>query len=136
MNPSDWEFDHLASRLSDEISTVEQQLEELGAAVFTTAQLIELRGRFWERLDNLAFFQKKLTRLAVGSPLLLLLGGGLFWTGFYRLGMFLMMAFPVALVVCLAGVFLQYQNFGSRGRIESWLELVNAELKKRKAGNN
>jgi hypothetical protein len=133
MSPSDSEFDFLANRLSEDISTVEQQLEDLGADIFSTAELIELRGRFQERLDNFDFFQKKFINLAIWSPLTLLVGGGLYAIGAVRCGLLLITAFPVVLFTCLAGVFLIYQNFGSRGRMENWLELVENELSKRKA---
>lgn len=135
MSPSDSEFDFLANRLSEDISTIEQQLEDLGPGIFTTAQLIELRGRFEERLDNFDFFQKKFINIAIWSPLTLLLGGGVYALGMVRLGMLLIIAFPVILFTCLVGVFLIYQNFGSRGRMEHWLELVEGELKKRKVGS-
>lgn len=133
MKPSDREYDFLASQLSEDLATEEQQLEALGAEIFSTAQLIELRGRFRERLENFDFFQQNVLKIAIWSPAFLLVGGGLFWLKVYRLGMFLLVAFPIVLAVCLVGVFLIYQNFGRRGRMEHWLELVEDELKKRKA---
>lgn len=134
MAPSDKEFDFLADRLAEDISTMEKQLEELGAEVFSSAQLIEMRGRFQERLENFEFFQKKLVRLAILSPFLILVAVFFLWLGIQKLGMLALMAFPVSLMLCLFGIFLIYQNFGSRGRMENWLEMVEEELKNRKRG--
>lgn len=132
MAPSDREFDFLAERLSENLSTIEHQLMELGASVFSSAQLIEMRGRFRERLENFEFFQKKLTLLAVWSPACLAIGAGGLWLGFYRLGPLALFAFPIVLMICLGGIFSLYQNFGSQGKMEHYLELVEEELKKRK----
>lgn len=71
-------------------------------------------------------------RIAIWSPICLLLGSGLLWLRIPRMGWFFLVAFPVTLAVCLAGVFLLYRNFGSKGRIEHWATLIENELTTRK----
>lgn len=134
MQPSDQDFDRLANRLSEDLSNDEKQLNELGATVFTMAKLLELKGRYLERLEQFDFWQGILMKTAMWSPLLLVLGTGLLWLKVIRAGWMLLVAFPVTLTACFAGVFLMYRQFGIRKKIENWLEEVEEELASRQVG--
>ena len=57
MQPSGRDFDLLANRLSNDITTDEEQLDSLGTAIFTTAKLIEMKGRYQERLNQFDCWQ-------------------------------------------------------------------------------
>jgi hypothetical protein len=132
MHPSERDLDRLASRLAGEVANDEQQLLELGAAVFTTAKLLELKGRLRERLDQFDFWHGQLMRAAAWSPAFLAAGAALLWLKFPRLGWLMLVAFPVILAGALAGVILLMRNYGGRSRIENRLEEVEAELKSRR----
>ncbi len=133
MDSSERDLDQLAERLSEELSYDELQLNELGASVFQTAKLIEMRGRYIERLEQFDFWQKILMNAALWSPLLIGLGGAFLWLGMARIAWLFLTAFPVVLMACLAGVFVIYRQFGLRRKIENWLEEIEAELSKRKS---
>lgn len=131
MPPSDRDFDLLADRLANGLSTDEQQLDDLGPAVFTTAKLIEMKGRYRERLSQFDFWQGRLMKAAMWSPVFVPLGGFLLWAGIVRAGWVLVTMFPVVLMVALAGIFLMVQQFGGRQSIEARLVAVEAELRAR-----
>ncbi len=132
MPPSDRDFDLLADRLANGLSTDEQQLNDLGPAVFTTAKLIEMRGRYRERLSQFDFWQGRLMKAATWSPVFVPVGAFLLWLGVVRAGWVLVTMFPVVLMFALAGVFLMVQKFGGRQNIEARLDAVEAELQTRR----
>lgn len=133
MKPSERDLDQLAQRLAEEMSSDEIQLNELGASVFPTAKLLEMKGRYAERLAQFDFWQATLMRTALWSPVLLVLGSLLLWLKAIRAGWLFLTAFPVVFAVCLAGVFLMYRQFGIRKKVENWLEEIEDELLKRRA---
>jgi hypothetical protein len=57
MQLSEKDFDLLANRLANGIDTGEQQLDDLGTAVFSNAKLIEIKGRYRERLGQFDYFK-------------------------------------------------------------------------------
>jgi len=131
MHPSEKDFDLLADRLANGLSTEEQQLDDLGPAFFTTAKLIEMKGRYRERLDQFDFWQGRLMKAAVWSPVFVPVGGLLLWLGVVRGGWVLVTMFPALLIVALAGVYLMVKKFGGRQNIEARLDAVEAELNQR-----
>ncbi|MCB0519860.1 MAG: hypothetical protein H6577_11590 [Lewinellaceae bacterium] len=131
MQPTESDFDLLANRLADGLESDEVQLHELGASVFTTAKLIELKGRFQERLDQFDFWQGRLMKAAMWSPAFLLAGAVLIWFRVPRIGWLLLTMFPTLLIITLAGVFLVAQHFGGRRNLECYLEDIETELKGR-----
>jgi hypothetical protein len=133
MHPSEKDLDQLANRLAKDVSSDEKQLNELGASVFTNAKLLELRGRYLERLEQFDFWQRLLMKAALLSPVLLVAGAGLFWLKAVIPGWMLITAFPVVFAGCLASVFLMYRRFGVRKKVETWLEDIECELEKRQA---
>lgn len=131
MKPTDSNFDLLANRLANDISSDEKQLDDLGAAVFTTAKLIEMKGRFRERLSQFDFWHGRLMKAAMWSPIFLPAGAALLWLGSVRAGWVMFTMFPVVLMVALSGVFLMYQKFGGRRTVETRLEAIETELQNR-----
>lgn len=136
MRPTDSDFDLLANRLSDGLETDEAQLHELGPAVFTTAKLLEMKGRFRERLDQFDFWQARLMKAALWSPAFLLTGAALLWLHLVKIGWLLLSMFPAILLTAMAGVFLLAQHFGGRRNIECCLEDIESELKDRQSTAN
>lgn len=133
MDPTERDLDHLARRFSQEMSDDEVQLNELGSSIFSTAKLLEMRGRYIERLQQFDFWQRLLIKAALWSPLLLVVGSILLWFRIIPLGWMFITAFPVLFVMCLLSVFLMYRRFGIRKKTEHWLEEIENELTKRRA---
>lgn len=131
MYDPDEDYDLLADRLAGKLTDDEEQLDQLGAEWLTTAKLIEMKGRYQERLDQFDDWQGLFLKMALFSPTCLVLGTGLFWVGLARAAWFLLAAFPVFFLVALVGIGFLWHKTKGRREIEHRLEEVTAALNKR-----
>lgn len=125
-------LDKLIHRIEKECSNEFHLLEEVGAAFFSTAQLIELRG-VWKSQYQLFFrVQKKLLLLVILSPTWLVISGILFLMDLSFIGNATLMLFPFSFFVfIIANMILPY-FLGSKGYLEGIGGIINSELRKRK----
>lgn len=126
------DFDLLAKRLSEDLPPDEEKiLDEMGADLFATAKLIELKGRYEERLSQFDGWQRFFLKMAMWSPVFLPAGLGLLWAGVGRAGWVLLTAFPVLLSVALLCIGALWQKTGGRSGIEYRLRQVHDALSAR-----
>lgn len=107
------------------------QLADIGAEFYSTADLLRLRGK-WEEA-NVTFQQlhKVLLYLGFSSPLWILLSLPIGLFGLERLAYFTLAFFPITFILFTVGSYLLKRRYNSRGYLEFIGSIINDELRKR-----
>lgn len=102
-----------------------------GPAYFSTAELLEMRGRLMERQQLFSRFQKSNLWLAALAPSWLVVGFTFGVFGWLTLALAAFLLFPLTLAVFLAGLLFMRSWFGAKGNLEHIGLLIEMELSRR-----
>jgi hypothetical protein len=102
-----------------------------GPAYFSTAELLEMRGRLMERQQLFSRFQQSNLWLAALAPSWLVAGFLFGVLGWITPALAAFLLFPLTLAVFLAGLILMRKWFGSKGNLEHIGLLIEMELSRR-----
>lgn len=102
-----------------------------GPAFFSTAELLEMRGRLLERQSLSSRLQKLNLWLAAIAPSWLVAGFIFAALGWITIALAAFLLFPLTLAISLAGIFLLRNWFGTKGNQEHIGLLIEMELSRR-----
>lgn len=102
-----------------------------GPAYFSTAELLEMRGRLMERQQLFYRFQKSNLWLAALAPCWLVVGFIFGVFGWITPALAAFLLFPLTLAMFLAGLILARSWFGAKGNMEHIGLLIEMELSRR-----
>lgn len=107
------------------------QLADIGAELYSTADLLRLRGKWEEATTTFEQAHKILLYLGFSSPLWVLLSFPIGLFGLERLAYFILAFFPITFILFSAGSLLLKKRYISRGYLEFIGSIINDELRKR-----
>ena len=107
-------------------------LEECGAEFFSTADLLELRGRWKEQTRMFIKLHKANIILGASAPSWLVLAAVFGINGFVKAATTAIFVFPLVLFVFLIGAFFLRAQYRSKGYLEFIGREIDYELGRRK----
>lgn len=125
-------IDGIAKQLEEAAGNELRQLEELGPELYSTADLIRLRGQWQVKMELLVWLQKKMIRLLAWTPVWMIAYGIFNYLGLGILTLISLGLIPLSFVLYGYGWYLQQRFCGRRSELESVSELIEQELMQRK----
>ncbi|TXB62628.1 hypothetical protein [Phaeodactylibacter luteus] len=125
------DIDHLLKSLEADAADELSELEAVGPELYSTAQLLRLRGQ-WE-VKNTLFHQVQrfFVRLIALSPLWLLAWLGLRLLGLPYLSLIALAFFPFSFLAFFGGLYFVHRFFKGQGHLDRVGEAIAAELQQR-----
>ena len=121
---------HLEEAAGDEL----RQLDELGPEVYSTADLIRLRGQWQVKMELLSWLQKKMIRLLAWTPVWMIAYGIFNYLGWGIPTLISLGLIPLSFVLYGYGWYLQNRFCGRQSELDAVSELIDQELNRRKKG--
>ncbi|MEN0002808.1 MAG: hypothetical protein AAF798_01645 [Bacteroidota bacterium] len=120
---------HLEEGYENELSF----LASTGVEVYSTADLIRLKGQWQVKNHFFYLLQRRLIRLAAYSPAAIVIGGLLYFAvGWIRLGLFISSLFPLSWMLIIFGFYFLKTSFRGQGHLEWVGQAIDDEIAKRK----
>ncbi|MBR9922118.1 MAG: hypothetical protein GYB31_14865 [Bacteroidetes bacterium] len=107
-------------------------LESAGAEYFSTAELLEMRGRCREKRRLFAKLHKVVLLTGAGSPVWIVGGFVCATLGLEFAAMFSLLLFPISFLLFVAGGLFLRNHFRSKGYMEHISHLIEWELSRRR----
>lgn len=125
-------IDRLSQQLEDLATDELRQLEEVGADMYSTADLIRLRGQWQVKMALLRWAQPRLMKIVAWSPSLLLMAGLFFALQWNRPALLFLSLFPFCFLLYILGMWVIRKFCGTQGQLEAIDRMIEDEMERRK----
>lgn len=125
-------IDGIAKQLEEAAGNELRQLDELGPELYSTADLIRLRGQWQVKMELLVWLQEKMIRLLAWTPVWMIAYGIFDYLGWGILALIGLGMIPLTFVLYACGWYLLLRFCGRQSELESVSELIEEELMRRK----
>jgi len=129
---NDPQLDKLLSGIEAKSKDDFAMLEECGAEYFSTADLLEMRGRWKEQTRIFTKLHKANIILGASAPAWLVLAAIFGICGLSKAATFAILLFPIVLFIFIVGTFFLRLQFRSKGYLEFIGREIDYELGRRK----
>lgn len=124
-------IDDYLKKLETEASNEFELLDATGPEFFSTSELLELRGRWKERMAFFTVAHRGSILLGASSPAWILLGFAFGAMGLQTPATLCLLFFPVFFISFVAASVAIKLYFGSRGQLEYFGRIIDIELNRR-----
>lgn len=122
---------HVLEQIERDAQDEFDQLADIGAELFPTAELLRLHGKWEEAYQTYLQLNKILLILGGLSPLWVILSFPVGLLGYLHLAYFIMGLFPATFILFAIGTYLLNRKYKSRNYLEFVGSLITGELRKR-----